>query len=801
MVTKFIKNYTLQTKPIPSMKKIVTLLTSLILLGIANYSFADYPIVGYSYLADPGAFVYNGRVYVYCSNDNENSATGTTYDMSSVVCVSSTDLKNWTDHGIVFDVPDDASWTKLSWAPSPAYKNGKFYLYYGNGGSAIGVAVSDSPLGPFVDPLGHALANGSTPGVQPFNGWLFDPMTFIDDDGQAYMYFGGNGESNMRVAKLNDDMISIKGSCSSITVPNLFEAAWLHKNNGIYYFSYSTNPSNGMRIDYMTSTDPMSGFKYGGVLSPQPPNNNNNNHQAVIKFNDKWYEVYHNRIVAEQNGVGTAYHRNLAIDEFTHNADGSIKKMVNTVDGVAQVGYLDPYIRQEGETMSDQSGINTEVCEAGGMDLAYIDDGDWIMVEGVDFGSAGAGSFSASVASPDAGGKIEIRLGSPTGTLAGTLTVPNTGGFQKWKTELTSLNNKITGIKNVYFVFSTGGFNLDHWTFYSSGPIVSLTSPQSSDIIYAGDKITIAATATPQEGTITQVEFFVNGTPIAVDNSAPYSTTYTIGAADKYTIEATATDSNGDESTDELIITARIPQGPYGGTAHAVPGTIQCENYDVGGNGFAYFDESEGNTGGAQYRIDEDVDIEKCTDSLAGIPNGEYNIGYGTAGEWLEYTIDVAKTETYKLGLRVACSGDDRTISISADGTPIATDIAIPNTGGWQTWEDITLNNIALDAGEHILRITIGNVDYVNLNYMTFAFEHPPVVIPLKAGWNCIGYPNTGAATVEEALSSIIDKVLFVKDNDGFYDANGDDKLNSLTQLKWGKGYFVKVSANCELTW
>src|SRR5690606_36520434 len=219
---------------------------SIFLIGITNYTFADYPVVSYSYLADPGAIWYNGRLYVYCSNDNENPLDGTTYDMSSIVWVSSSDLKNWTDHGIVFDVPNDASWTGLSWAPSPAYKNGKFYLYFGTGGSAIGVAVSDSPTVPFKDAAGRNIANGSTPGVQPFNGWLFDPMTFVDDDGQAYMYFGGNGDGNLRVAKLSSDMISINGSVGKFNVPNFFEAAWMHKHNGKYYFYSSTTPSAGM---------------------------------------------------------------------------------------------------------------------------------------------------------------------------------------------------------------------------------------------------------------------------------------------------------------------------------------------------------------------------------------------------------------------------------------------------------------------------------------------------------------------------------------------------------------------------
>jgi arabinoxylan arabinofuranohydrolase len=737
------------------MKKTAILLINLLFIGFIQQAYADYPIVGYSYLADPGAFVYNGRVYVYCSNDNENPDDGESYEMSSIVCVSSSDLKNWTNHGIVFDVPQDASWSNLSWAPSPAYKNGKFYLYFGNGGSAIGVAVSDSPTGPFVDPVGSSIANGSTPGVQPFDGWLFDPMTFVDDDGQAYMYFGGNGEDNLRVARLNEDMISINGSCEQFTVPYFFEAAWVHKYNGTYYFSYSTNPDNGMRIDYLTSNNPMSGFTYGGIMSPQPPVNNNNNHQAVIEIDGNWYQIYHNRIVAQENNVGMPYHRNLAIDAFSHNTDGSIQQMANTVDGVQQIRYLDPFIRQEAETMSNQSGIDVEVCNAGGMNLSFIDNGDWIMVEGVDFGSAGASSFSASVGSPT-GGTIEIRLGSPTGTLAGTIQVPNTGGYQNWQTETTSLN-QITGVNNVYFVFSTGGFNFDHWMFYSSGPIVSLTSPTGSEELSIGDVITIAANATPQAGSVTQVEFFVDGQSVGTDNSAPYSTTYTITEAGEQTISAVATDSQNDQGTVEITINV---QGPYSGTAAQIPGTIEFENFDVGGNGFAYYDVDAGTQvdPAPDFRTDEDVDIENCTDD-----GGGYNIGFAMAGEWLEYTVDVQTAGTYNITFRAACDGDNKTISLDSDGTMLAENVAIPNTGGWQTWTDVTVEDVELQAGKQILRLTIGDNDYINLNYVTFTPVSVGPTVSITSPANNSEFDASQIITISATASSEASSIANVK--------------------------------------
>jgi arabinoxylan arabinofuranohydrolase len=503
-------------KVVRKMETKIILLVYLILIVLTNHAFADYPIVSYRHLADPGALVYNGRVYLYCSNDDDNVVEEEGYDMRSIVCVSSSDLKNWTDHGIVFQVPEGASWAQNSWAPSPAERDGMFYLYFGDGGSSIGVAVADSPTGPFIDAIGNRLVSSSTPGVLPAdNIWIFDPMTFIDDDGQAYMYFGGNGEDNLRVIKLNEDMISLDSAATRFHVPYFFEAAWMHKNNGIYYFSYSTNPSNGMRIDYMTSDNPTTGFTYGGVLSPQPPNNNNNNHQAIFKFNEGWYEAYHNRIVAQQAGIPTTYKRNLCLDQFSHNEDGSIETMVNTVDGVEQVVYLNPFQRIEAETIGDQGGVETEVCSAGGMNVTNIADSEWIRVRGVDFGSTGPAAFTASVASDikigsSSGESIEIRLDGVTGTLIGTVPISYTGGLYVWKTETAAIEEAI-GVHDVYFVFtgenSENLFNFDYWYFIEKTGVHDLLAINASvekckiDTVAGDDTTNITVTAIYTDGT------------------------------------------------------------------------------------------------------------------------------------------------------------------------------------------------------------------------------------------------------------------------------------------------------------
>ncbi len=248
------------------------------------------------------------------------------------------------------------------------------------------------------------------------------------------------------------------------------------------------------------------------------------------------------------------------------------------------------------------------------------------------------------------------------------------------------------------------------------GPTVSITSPLNNAAFSLGSSITLNATATGNNSTISKVEFYQGNNLLGTDNTSPYSFTWTPTTTGSYTLTAKTTDNLGKTATSApLTIRINVPQGPYNGTVHAIPGTIQFEHYDVGGNGSAYQDDSPENTGGASFRLDEAVDLENCTDEGTG-----YNIGFATAGEWLEYSVEVAKPGVYEMNLRVACNGDDRTLDVAMDGLMLANDIAIPNTAGWQSWQTVKVANLTLTPGEKVMRVTIGATDYVNLNYVTF---------------------------------------------------------------------------------
>lgn len=264
----------------------------------------------------------------------------------------------------------------------------------------------------------------------------------------------------------------------------------------------------------------------------------------------------------------------------------------------------------------------------------------------------------------------------------------------------------------------------------SNPPVVAFTSPTDNASFTQGTAITLTATATDADGSIASVKFYDGTTLLTTDMSSAYSFNWTGVAVGTHTVKAVATDNSGNTTEASITVKVNVPQGPYSGTAFPIPGTIQLEEFDKGGNGIAYLDNTPGSavTPVVNYRTDEDVDIETCTDA-----GGGYNLGYTTAGEWLEYTVNVQSAGNYDLDIRAAASGDARTVSFAMDGTTFANNVAIANTTGWQVWATTSVKNIPLKAGQQVMRLTIGATDYVNLNFVKFT---PSTITGLEADEN-----------------------------------------------------------------
>lgn len=685
------------------------------------------------YGADPYAMIYNDEVYIYMTNDQQEydvhpNSDNSYGNINTINCISSKDLVNWTDHGVMKVAKrgsGPASWASCSWAPTACHKkiNGKekFFLYFANNGSGIGVVTSDSPWGPWTDPIGKELISRSTPTCNTVT-WLFDPAVLVDDDGTGYIYFGGgvpNGKQadpgTARVAKLNSDFISINGTPATINPPYLFEDAGANKIAGKYVYSYCSNwnctgnPMSNAQICYMTSSNPMGPFTYSGIaynnqadfLKGEYGNNGGNNHHAMFEFKGKWYMTYHARVLQNAKGQKGDY-RSSHVDYVNVNTQtGSITRSSGSAKGVDQVGYLDPFEKTEAETMAWMGGIETEYGGSN-MLVTKIDKGDWTGVAGVNFGQ-GATVFTACVKSTT-NGAIKIVKGKPDGEVVGYLAVPNTNGQLKEVT--TTLSKAISGVTDLFFVYS-GGFEFDYWMFKKA----DVTLNVSETDVEAPTDITMSI-KTSEQG-ITKADYYLGNKLIGSETNSPFTSKYEISEPGSYEFHAILTNNSGKTfETPTATVKARLAQGPYEGVAQEIPGRLEAERYDVGGAGYAYEDKDDVNEGKV-FRNDEGVDVDE---------NGEggYVLGWTAKGEWLEYTVDVKYDDEYTFIAKVASGVENSGFSLSIDGKDIAGGkITAPKGEDWTTYTTVEGETSKLTAGKHILKLTIES-DYINIDYIDF---------------------------------------------------------------------------------
>lgn len=418
------------------------------------------PIVTHKYSADPNAFVWNDRLYVVCSHDLDGQKG---FEMNDYVFLSTDDLVNWTDHGDVFTGGKDVKWCWNLYAPGAAVKDGKVYLYYPNSGGPIGVAVADRPEGPYTDPLGKHLIGREMPGCDSC--WVFDPAAFVDDDGKAYLYFGGNGDTMARAVRLNDDMTSAqfpgimmkasKDGKEATAMPFFFEASYMHKHNGKYYFSYSANfPDRGASIDYAIGDSPLGPFEWKGAILPNWADNSwNNNHHSIVDFRGKTYIVYHSRLLSNRQGHNNVFERSVCIDELKYNDDGTIVKVVPTQEGPKQLKPLDPFAANRSVTICQDEKVKVVMADVKGKSTSVVKataDGAWLRYAGFAFKSAPR-SVKALVRAKG-GSKIEVRKGAVDGPVVATLDIGDTKGA------FAEVSAKVKGIGaatcDLYFVFT-----------------------------------------------------------------------------------------------------------------------------------------------------------------------------------------------------------------------------------------------------------------------------------------------------------------------------------------------------------
>ena len=290
------------------------------------------PICKTRYTADPAPLVVGDTLYLFTTHD-EDELINDFYTMRDWSCFSTKDMVNWTDHGTVFSL-DDIAWADdRAWAPQCWERNGKFYLYCPvhkagkDTGMAIAVGVADRPEGPYKDIGAPLIDEGDWNDI--------DPTVFVDDDGQAYLYFGN---PELRYVLLNEDMVSYNKEVGIQKIPMTEEAfstgshftgtsygegPWFYKRNDLYYmvfagFAGKKGDKRNEHFAYSTSKSPTGPWVYGGVLMEEGPCFTN--HPGICDFKGHSYLFYH----TDELPGGSLFHRSVCVAEFTYNADGSI---------------------------------------------------------------------------------------------------------------------------------------------------------------------------------------------------------------------------------------------------------------------------------------------------------------------------------------------------------------------------------------------------------------------------------------------------------------------------------------------
>jgi arabinoxylan arabinofuranohydrolase len=348
-----------------------------------------------------------------------------------------------------------------------------------NGGMSIGVAVSDKPEGPYKDAIGKPLVAVGDGNI--------DPTAYIDEDGQAYLYWGNPG---LKYVMLNKDMVSFDEKVGIVTVPltvesfgtrekdpkraTLYEEGpWFYKRNSLYYMVYAASgiPEN---ICYATSSGAMGPWTFKGVIMPtedraatKHKTTSFTNHPGVVEFKGHTYFFYHNGALPGGGG----YNRSVCVEEFTYNADGTFPTIAMTDTGPAAIAHLNPFQQQEAATIGFEKGVKTKARGEGktGVYVTVNDADGYIKVASLDFGNKGTAKFLASLAATAEGNAIELRIDSVTSEVIGTLKVKPTGALEKWESQSTTVSG-VKGIHDLYLKFTGSGaplMNLDSWKFES----------------------------------------------------------------------------------------------------------------------------------------------------------------------------------------------------------------------------------------------------------------------------------------------------------------------------------------------
>ncbi len=446
---------------------------ALVGFGLCTQAMAENPLIQTYYSPDPAPVVFGDTLCTYSGNDEG----GSFFTMHGWRVSCTTDMVNWTDmNTLILEAGDFNGSAKKNgdWASQCIRRNDKYYYYVTvestRGGRAVNVAVSDKKEGPFKDALnGKHLAGPN---------WDYiDPTVFIDDDGQAWLYWGN---PKLYYCPLKENMIEcaseIKVSDMSTFNGKYTEGPWIHKRGKKYYVIYAAGgiPES---IDYSWSDSPTGPWTYKGVIMPSSePGAAFTVHSGIVDFKGRSFFFYHN----QKNVKGGGYSRSTAIEEFTWNADGTIPTIRATNNGVVKpIKNLDPFVRVEAETKAWVGGMTVNTsggytiiehvgAEYGNVFLTKMNSGFYTKVRSVDMGD---GADRIIVCTRGNGGKLELHAGSENGALLASMDIPSSSAWEEHTFDVTDA----AGVDDLFFVVKQGGFDFDYWYMESEKTAVPQT--------------------------------------------------------------------------------------------------------------------------------------------------------------------------------------------------------------------------------------------------------------------------------------------------------------------------------------
>ncbi len=305
---------------------------------LKTFTFEGNPIVRDKFTADPAPMVHDGRLYLYVGHDEyyegqDSASGGKEFNITEWLCYSTPDMKTWTDHGAVL-APEDFAWAKSgsAWASQVVEKNGKFYYFTTviadepYSGYAVGVAVADSPTGPFKDAIGRPLVTDDMTDNGTRGWWNdIDPTVLIDGD-DAWLCWG-NGTCFL--ARLTPDLTAIDGDIRVLDMPRYIEGPWLHKHDGTYYLTYASMGRGREAISYATAPSMDGPWTPRGELTGEAENSFTI-HPGIIEFDGHWYLFYHNAVLEIDGHPGAIGRRSVCVDTLAYTPDGLLLPVAQT---------------------------------------------------------------------------------------------------------------------------------------------------------------------------------------------------------------------------------------------------------------------------------------------------------------------------------------------------------------------------------------------------------------------------------------------------------------------------------------